>query len=278
MKTKVLVLLILFTAVSLHAQRGVRIGYIDMEYILENVPEYQEASNQLSQKVQKWKIEVEQMKSKVEQMKKDLNSEKVLLTKELVEEREEEIQILEKEMLEYQQDRFGPEGDLVIQRRLLVQPVQDRVFNAVQEIAGNKRYDFIFDKSADVVMLYSDKKHDISDLILRRINITRKKEERSGNKKKGNELDKFETKTISPEVEARQKAAQENRDQRAKELEDRRKKKLEEREALKKAYEERRKKLIEEREARKKAAAEAREKKKKEKENKENDKKENDNN
>ena len=64
-------------AISLQAQRGVRIGYIDMEYILENVEEYQEASAQLNAKVQKWKIEIEQKKSKVEQMKKDLNAEKV---------------------------------------------------------------------------------------------------------------------------------------------------------------------------------------------------------
>ncbi len=265
MKTKVLFLLIVAFTISVSAQRGVRIGYIDMEYILENVTEYQAANKQLSAKVQKWKVEVEQKKSFVDQMKKDLNAEKVLLTKELIEEREEEIQILEKEMLEYQQARFGPQGDLVIQKRLLVQPVQDQVFNAVQEIASKRRYDFIFDKSADVVMLYSNKSYDISDLVLRTLNREQKKNERlNRNKKKG----KGETEETppNPEVEARQKAVQEQRAQRAKEQEEKRLERLKEREALKKAYEERRKKLLEEREARKKAAQEAREKKKKDQE------------
>jgi len=267
MKTKVLLLLLSFFALSMQAQRGVRIGYIDMEYILENVVEYQDANKQLNSKVEKWKIEIEQKKSKVAQMKKDLNAEKVLLTKELVEEREEDIQILEKEVLEYQQDRFGPQGDLVIQKKLLVQPIQDQVFNAIQEIAGNKRYDFIFDKSADVVMLYSDKKYDISELVLRRINVTRKKDDRKARNQKNTALEKFEA-VPNPEVEARKKAQEEKRTDRATKLEERRQQKLKEREALKKAYDERRKKLLEEREARKKAAQEAREKKKKENESK----------
>ncbi len=267
MKTKVF-LLLSFVAISLQAQRGVRIGYIDMEYILENVVEYQDANAQLNSKVQKWKIEIEQKKSKVEQMKKDLNAEKVLLTKELIEEKEEDIQILEKEVLEYQQDRFGPEGDLVIQRRLLVQPIQDQVFNVVQEIAGNRKYDFIFDKSADVVMLYSDKKYDISDQVLKRIDVTRKKEVRKARNKK-NEKEKFDA-TPNPEVEARKKSAEEKRTKREQDLEARRKAKLEQREALKKAYDERRKKLLADREAKKKATLEAKEKKKKENEKRKN--------
>ena len=118
-KTKVLLLvsMILCSAYTF-AQRGVRIAYVDMEYILENVEEYRDASDQLEAKVQKWKVEIEQKQSAVEQMKKDLMAEKVLLTDELIAEREEEIQILEKEMFDYQQDRFGPQGDLVLQKRL----------------------------------------------------------------------------------------------------------------------------------------------------------------
>ena len=144
-------------ALNVQGQRGVRIGYIDMEYILESVPEYQEASTQLEGKVQRWKKDLEKMAKEIDQMKLNLANERVLLTKELVEEREEEIKIMEDEMLDYQQNRFGPNGDLDIQRRQLVQPIQDQVFNIVQEIAEGKKYDFIFDKSADVVMLFADK-------------------------------------------------------------------------------------------------------------------------
>ncbi len=96
-KTKVLLFLgLLVTSFYLNAQRGVRIAYVDMEYILENVEEYRDATEQLNTKAQKWKVDIEQKQSVVEQMKKDLMAEKVLFTPELIEEREEEIQILKK--------------------------------------------------------------------------------------------------------------------------------------------------------------------------------------
>ncbi len=77
-------------------------------------------------------------------------------------------------MIEYQQDRFGPQGDLILQKRRLIQPIQDQVFNEVQKLGVNKKYDFIFDKSADVVMLYSKKDTILAILVLRGISRTRK--------------------------------------------------------------------------------------------------------
>lgn len=174
MKNKLLLLtiLILFTSASIEAQsqRGVTIGYIDMEFILENVPEYQEALTQLDGRVQRWRKDIEDQQKEIDQLKLNLSNEQVLLTKELIEEREEDIKIKEDQLFEYQQDRFGPNGDLMIQKRQLVQPIQDQVFAAVQEIAGNRQYDFIFDKSADVVMLYAAERNDISDQVIRIIN------------------------------------------------------------------------------------------------------------
>jgi len=155
MKSKVLFLVTILSLMSFvsNAQRGVRIGYIDTEYILQNIPEYQEANSQLDQKVQQWKTEIEQRLTTIDSKKKQLNSESVLLTKELYEERLEDISFEEAEILDYQQKRFGPNGDLMIQKQQLIQPIQDQIFAAVQEIASGKKYDFIFDKSADVVML-----------------------------------------------------------------------------------------------------------------------------
>eukprot|EP00035_Acanthoeca_spectabilis_P032398 m.18586 g.18586 ORF g.18586 m.18586 type:complete len:281 (-) comp5336_c0_seq1:572-1414(-) len=257
-KTKVLILLsVIFMTTVTFAQRGVRIAYVDMEYILENVEEYREATEQLETKVQRWKVDVEQKQSVVEQMKKDLMAEKVLLTPELIAEREEDIQILEREMIEYQQDRFGPQGDLVLQKRRLIQPIQDQVFNEVQKIGANKKYDFIFDKSADVVMLYSEKRHDISDLILRGIARTRKVSAPSKNSGNRDRLDAFEGED-EPEEEVISEALQERLDKateaaelREKTAADTRAEQLKLREERKKAYEERRKKLLEEREAKK---------------------------
>ncbi|MEM7483795.1 MAG: OmpH family outer membrane protein [Bacteroidota bacterium] len=267
MNTKVLLPLLVFM-MSLHgfSQRGVRIGYVDMEYILENVEEYRDATEQLNTKAQKWKQEIELKQSVVEQMKKDLMAEKVLLTDELIAEREEEIQVLETEMLDYQQNRFGPQGDLVLQKQLLIQPIQDQVFNEVQKIGGNKRYDFIFDKSADVVMLYSEKRHDISDLVLREIGRTRKVSKSNKKEKEKNRLDRFreeeaaEDKEISEALKERQAKAEQAQGEKAKAAEDRRTEQLKLREERKKAYEERRKKLLEEREAKRKAKLEERKK------------------
>lgn len=263
MKTKVFYLLFVFSALSVTAQRGIRIGYVDMEYILQNVEEYKEANTQLNNRVQKWKVEVEEQKGTIEQMRKDLSAEKVLLTKELAQEREDEIKALEAEMLQYQQDRFGPEGDLVQQKRMLVQPIQDQVFTAVQEIATNRNYDFIFDKSADVVMLYSDKRHDVSEMVLRSINRNRKQDERNGKKPEViNTFDDDSTTEDKPKVsEERQeleKTAQELRDEKQQKIEEQRQAKLKEIEERKKAYEERRKKILEEREARRKELLEKR--------------------
>ena len=177
MKFKVLLLLVIMfvSGISLYGQRGVRIAYIDTEYILENVPEYQEATSQLEQKVEKWKIEIDQKLNEIEAKKKQLNNESVLLTKELYEERLEDIQYEEKQILDYQQKRFGPNGDLMIQKQQLIQPVQDQIFTAVQEIADSRKYDFIFDKSADVVMLYSADRFDISELVIRSITRSAKR-------------------------------------------------------------------------------------------------------
>ncbi|EIJ38842.1 outer membrane protein [Galbibacter orientalis DSM 19592] len=261
MKTYVLFILIAFSTFSGIAQRGVRIGYVDMDYILQNVEEYQMANKQLASKVQKWKGEAEDQEQTIQKMWADLNAEKILLTKELIQEREEEINALERQMKDYQQDRFGPQGDLVRQRSQLVKPIQDQVFNAVQEIAANKKYDFVFDKSADVVMLYSDKRHDISEQILRSINVTRKQEDR---KAPNSALDEFQEEEKDPELKAREEAYEEKKETIANDVEARREAKLKEIEARKKAYEERRQKMLEEREARRKAKLEERERLKEE--------------
>ena len=255
MKSKSNVLLVLaLTLISGYtfAQRGVRIAYVDMEYILENVEEYRDANEQLASKVEKWKVEVEQKQSEVDQMKKDLMAERVLLTDELIAEREEEIQILEKESVEYQQNRFGPQGDLVLQKRRLIQPIQDQVFNEVQKIGANKKYDFIFDKSADVVMLYSENRHDISDLVLRGIARTRKIS-KPNKKAAKSRLDDFEEEPVEEEISdalrERKERAEQAQEARAKTADEKRAEQLKLREERKKAYEARRKKLLEEREA-----------------------------
>ncbi|MEW7293114.1 OmpH family outer membrane protein [Aquimarina sp. 2304DJ70-9] len=250
MKTKGLLLVAtiswLFFTNVIHAQKGIRIGYIDMDYILENVPEYNEASSELETKIQKWKVEIEAELKDVEEMRKELNNERVLLTKELIEEREEDIFFKEKEILEYQQKRFGPNGDLFIQKKRLVQPVQDQVFVAVQEIAKNKKYDFVFDKTADLVMLYSADRHDISDQVLLRINRVSKRKQLNSKKDKKS-LERAEKRNVEQEKEVsdRDRVAKERLSEREALLEQRKAERDSIREAKKKDFEARRAKLLE---------------------------------
>ncbi len=177
MKKNYFFILLFLITYLVSAQRSVKIGYIDTEYILENLPEYNQVSDRLEEKAEGWKKEIENRSRKIEQKKEALNSERILLTNEMIDEIEEEITLDEEELSEYQQKRFGPRGDLIIQKQQLIQPIQDQIFNAIRELAESKNYDFIFDKSADIVMLYSDKRFDVSDQILRTIS-------RANNRKK----------------------------------------------------------------------------------------------
>lgn len=261
MKFKVLYILAIIGLMSYtaHAQRGVRIGYIDTEFILQNVPEYQEASSQLDQKIEKWKAEIDQRLKAVEQKKQALENEKVLLTKELYEERFEDITYEEAEILDYQQKRFGPNGDMIIQRNQLIQPVQDQIFSAVQEIATNRKYDFVFDKSADVVMLYSAERYDISEQVLRTITrASNRKQAETRKERRELEEEEIVPEEVNPEREARAKALADKKAEREAQLEERRKQREAQLEERRKAQEEAREAKRKEVEARRNKAKEAR--------------------
>jgi len=208
---------------SVSAQsRGIKVGYIDMEYILEKVPDYAEAKNQLEQKAEKWKQEIETKKNDIDKLKEALKAEKVLLTKELIEEREEEITFQENELIEYTQKKFGPNGELIVQKAVLVKPIQDQVFNAVQDIAEAKKYDYIFDRSSDLTMLFAAKKHDISDRVVQVLTRSEKRKEMSKKQLKLEEERERKQEMIddNPLLSERQKQIEERKAARLKIIED----------------------------------------------------------
>lgn len=229
--------------------RGTKVGYIDMEYILENVPDYKEAQTQLDQKAQKWKQEIEAKKNEIDKLKEALKAESPLLTKELIDERETEIKFLENERLDYQQKRFGAYGDLMTQKSALAKPIQDQVFTAVQDIAETKKYDFIFDKSSDFTMLFAAKRFDISDQVLRILNRIDKREQLSKKQLKEEEAKENAEDALdeNPTLAERQKALDAKKAARDLILEER--KLLQEQK--KKEFEDRRKQILAEREAKK---------------------------
>ena len=161
-----------------YGQRGTKVGYIDMAYILETVDEYNKASDLLDKNIENWKKEIEIKKLELEQIKDQLNTERIILTPELINDRELEIQDFASEVIRLQEKRFGANGDMIIQRFKLMQPLQDQVMSIVKQVAEESKYDFIFDRSTTATMLYSVKNYDISDLVIKRINRQQKIQKR----------------------------------------------------------------------------------------------------
>jgi Skp family chaperone for outer membrane proteins len=244
------IILLLIVTTTINAQtKSTKVGYIDMEYILQNVPNYTEAKAQLEEKAQKWKQEIETKKTEINKLIDALKAEKPLLTAELIEERESEIKFLETEKLDYQQKRFGPNGDLITYKAGLSKPLQDQIFTAVQDIAEAKKYDFIFDKSSHLTILFAAKRFDISDQVIRVLNRSEKKEQLTSKQlKEQQEKDnKEDAVNENPDLSDREKTLGDKKTAREKLIET---KKLE-KEEIKKQFEERRKQLLAEREAKK---------------------------
>lgn len=180
--------MIILTCSTVLGQRGLSIGYIDMEYILDNIPEYRQASQMLEQKIQDWKGEIALKQTKIDNLREQLENERPLLTPELIEEKEDEISYLQEKIFEYQEAKFGASGEFIVQKRQLIQPIEDQVFNAVQEIGRVRNYDFIFENSAEALLLFSAERHDISDRVLKMINRSARSERIDEKRKEKNPL------------------------------------------------------------------------------------------
>ena len=250
-KNILLLVLLLIASITVNAQKSQRIAYIDMEYILQSVPEYITAQNALNAKVDKWKANLDKEVRSIEVLKTDLANEKAILTKDLILEKEEDIFIKEEALRKLESLYFGPQGDMYNLRKKLIQPVQDQVYNAVQTIASRKKYDFVFDKSGDLVMLYSNKKHDISELIIKLIKIDQKKQAKTDKIAQRKKL--LDKEGLSEEQKKRIAAKEAVKEKKLAQRDAKMKKIDEKRQALLKAREEKRKLLSDKRAAAKKA-------------------------
>lgn len=168
MKRTIIFFTLLAFSVAAYAQR---FAYVDTEYILDLMPEYRSAQKQLDALAEDWQKELEKKQQAIEKMYKDLQAEQILLTEDLRKKREQEIKDKEKELKDYRNQKFGYEGELFKKRQELVKPIQDKVFDAVQKIAKQNALDFIFAKSAELIMLYSNAKYDKSDEVLSELGV-----------------------------------------------------------------------------------------------------------
>jgi outer membrane protein len=151
------------TSIGTYAQK---FAYVDSDYILSKMPEFIQAEEKIDDFSKEWQSEIELAYEEVEQMYRDYQSEQVLLTSEMKTKREEAIMEKEKSVQSLQQKYFGNNGDLYKKRQDLIKPIQDRIFDAVQQLAASNKYSIIFDASSDLIMLYSNPELDKSDKVL----------------------------------------------------------------------------------------------------------------
>jgi outer membrane protein len=180
---RIILFLVLLSIGSL--AQAQKFGYVDTEYILDMMPDYRSAQKQLDMMAEDWQKELDKKQETIDRMYRDLQAELVLLTEELRKKRELEIKEKEKELKDFRNQKFGYEGELFKKRQELVKPIQDKIFVAVQNIAKKNAYDFIFAKSGELIMLYSNAKYDKSDEVLAELGITvsKSKDQPNTNKK-----------------------------------------------------------------------------------------------
>lgn len=146
-----------------------KFAYVDTDYILANLPEYTSAQKQINEISIKWQKEIEEKLAEVDKMYKDYQVEKILLSEEMRIKKEEDIIKKEKEAKELQKKRFGQGGDLFKKQQELIKPIQDKVYNAIVEISETKGYAMVFDKAGSTTVIYSQKRYDISNDVIKQL-------------------------------------------------------------------------------------------------------------
>lgn len=165
-KTILMVALAAFFITLSTAVQAQKFAFIDTQYILDNIPEYKAAQQQLDQISANWQKEIEAKYAVIDKLYKDFQAEQILLTDEMKKKREQEIVDKEKEVKEIQKAKFGYQGELFKRKQELVKPIQDKVYNAVKKLATDQSFAIIFDKSSDLTILYANPKYDKSDEVL----------------------------------------------------------------------------------------------------------------
>jgi outer membrane protein len=168
MKKSLLVFGFLITALFGAAQKY---AVVDTRYILDKMPEYRAAQQQLDVMAATWQKQIDSMQSSLDRLYREFDAEQVMLTAELKKRKEDQLFNKEKELRDLQRKRFGFEGDLFRKRQELVKPVQDKVYNAIQKLAASRGYDFVLDKGEGITIIFADPKLDKSEEVLRELGI-----------------------------------------------------------------------------------------------------------
>lgn len=170
MKTRKSILLLavmfLLGITTINAQQNQRIAYVDSDYILENIPEYGDAQEEINQLSKQWEKEITALFQEAQELDREYQTESVLLSEDQKRSKKEAITAKRQEAEALRMQYYGPEGELYTKRAELIQPIQEKVYNAINTLAQLKNYAFIFDKASGTTMLYCNEKNDISDDVL----------------------------------------------------------------------------------------------------------------
>ena len=164
--------LLLALGIATLSANAQKFAVVDMEYILKNIPAYERASEQLNQISKKWQAEVESAQKEAQIQYKNLQNESVFLSEEQKTKKEEAIVAKEKEAAELKKKYFGPEGELFKKRQALIAPIQEEIYNAVKDISESKGYSLIIDRSAEIGIIFSSPKIDISNDVLAKLGFS----------------------------------------------------------------------------------------------------------
>ena len=148
-----------------------KVGYIDSEYILSKTPDYATVQQQIDRMAQEWQSTVESRKQEVDEMFREYQARELLYTNEERQSKREEIMQAEAEVERLRMDYFGPEGQLFTQQEQLMRPIQERILAAVETVAREGGYDYVFDKSGDILFMYAREQLDLSDQVLQELGI-----------------------------------------------------------------------------------------------------------
>ena len=145
------------------------VAYVDMQYILKNIPQYETANEQLNMISKRWQKEIDAAQQEAQILTTNYQTEQIFLSADMKQKREEEILAKEQEVLELKRQYFGQDGEWYKKREALLKPIQDEIYNAIQEIANEKRYDVVKDRSSEPSLIYMSSKLDISDQVLEKL-------------------------------------------------------------------------------------------------------------
>ncbi len=144
-------------------------AYLDMQYILKNLPQYEIANEQLAMISKRWQKEIDNAQQEVQILVSNYQTEQIFLSADMKKKREDEILEKEQQVLELKRKYFGESGEWYKKRESLLKPIQEEIYNAVQEIANEKKYDIVKDRSADPSLIYMSSRLDISDQVLEKL-------------------------------------------------------------------------------------------------------------